>query len=914
MKLFRQLRAFIHRSQFRQEMDEELAFHVEAAERELIDAGMNREAARREARLRFGSRDSVQERVHTESASWFEGLLHDVRYSLRLLRKSPVFTAVIVLSLALGIGANVAIFTVMNAVMLQSVPVRDPQRLVVLNSAVKGGFFPEKYMHDYEGSNFTDEASGLTIGASMPTGVYDTVRTQSKSFDRTFAFVANDEKVNVGLGKRAESGTLQAVSGGYFGGLGVVPALGRMIAESDDDPSASPVVVVAYAFFRNQLGGDPSIVGRTITINDTPAQVIGIAPTDFFGLDPMIAPDFWVPLSLYRAQWERGNNGEEKIDNPFVWWLTVVGRLKPEVSQQQAQAESSVLFGRAIGAPANPTDPTIPSLRITAGSRGLGSLRRSSSSSLWLLIGIAGIVLLVACANVAALMLARATARSRELATRLSLGASRVRLVRQLMTESILLALAGGMIGVAASHFITAMLVRLLNNHSDPIGLVVHVSPKVLLFALAVSVASSVVFGLAPALRATKVEISSALRQGGTQRSGDNRFRSGKALVAGQIALCVLLVVAAGLMLRTLYKLQRVHLGFTAENLSAFTVRPGLNGYGKDKVMHYYEELLRRVTELPGVSSATYSQFGPIGEGWSTSTVYVPGFNTPEKRSEYSRHVVGDRYFETLGIPILLGRALDEQDSASSPCVLVVNETLMRRYFGGQSPIGREVGLGTKQSARQCEVIGVAADVRYARIRDEVPPTIYFPDRQNTFVPDQVSFLVRSSGDRRELARAVEAVARQLDPTVPVVAFREEEAVIARHLSLDRAFARLSSAFGLFGLLLACIGLYGTVSYTVARRSGEIGVRLAMGASRSDILGMVLRDTGRVVLVGLAAGFPVTWICSRLLESRLYGLSPHDSVTLAATFFVLLLVTLVAGAIPARRASKVEPMTALRHE
>jgi predicted permease len=913
MTWLNQLRALLHRSQFHREMDEEIAFHLEAAERELSASGLTADEARRQARLRFGSPESVQERVHAESAPRLESVLHDVRFALRLLKKSPVFTAVVVLSLALGIGANVAVFTVMNAVMLQSLPVENPESLVVLHSAVKKDFFPEKYMQDYEGDTYEDASTGLSLGSSVPTVAFDGIRKNATSFDSTFAFVANDQKVNVGLGNRAASGTLQGVSGGYFGGLGVVPALGRMIAESDDEPAAPPVVVISYQFFRSQLGGDASVLGRTITINDTPAQVIGVAPPDFFGLDPVIAPDFWAPLSLYRTQWER-SSGDEKIDSPFVWWLTVVGRLKPGISQQQAQAEASVLFARAINAPSNPTDPTIPSLRITAASRGLGSLRRSSSSSLWLLIGIAAIVLLIACANVAALMLARATSRRHELATRLSLGASRGRLIRQLMSESLVLALAGGTIGVAASNSITAMLVRLLNNRSDPVGLGVHVSIKVLMFAFTVSVASSLVFGLAPALRATKIQISSALKQGRTQQTGDNRFRSGKALVAAQIALCVLLVVAAGLMLRTLNKLQRVNLGFAAGNLSAFTVRPGLNGYAKEKVLRYYEELLRRVTVLPGVGSATYSQYGPIGEGWSSSMVYIPGFNTPEKRSEYFRHIVGDRYFDALGIPIVLGRALSGQDTASSPCVVVINETMMRKYFGGRNPIGREMVLGTKQSAHQCQVIGVAADVRYARIRDDVPPTIYFPISQVVFVLDQVSFLVRANGDPRQLQGAVESVALQLDPMVPVVAFRQEEAVIARHLSLDIAFARLSSAFAGFGLLLACIGLYGTVSYTVARRTGEIGVRLALGANRADILGMVLRDTVRVVLVGLAVGFPLTWMCSRLLGARLYGLSPHDSVTLAAAGAALLLVTLLAGAIPARRASAIDPTAALRHE
>ena len=418
MTWLNRFRALLHRTQFRREMDEELAFHLEAAERELSASGLTEEEARRQARLRFGSTESVQERVHAESAPRLESVLHDVRFALRLLRKSPVFTMVVVLSLALGIGGNAAIFAVMDAVMLQSLPVRDPNTLVVLNSALKPSFFPEKYMQDFEGSTYIDESSGLEIGSSMPTLVFDAMKTESASFDNTFAFAANEASVNAGLGNRAESGTLQGVSGGFFSGLGVVPALGRMLDDSDDRPAAPPVVVVGYKFFMNQLGGDRSVIGTTITVNDTPTQVVGVAPPDFFGIDPAVAPDFWIPLSLYRAQWNRSNGGDEQLDDRFVWWLTVVGRLKPGVSPQQAQAEAAVIFSRAINAPANSSDPTIPSLRLQTASRGLGSLRRSSSASLWLLIGIAAIVLLIACANVAALLLARATSRHRELATR----------------------------------------------------------------------------------------------------------------------------------------------------------------------------------------------------------------------------------------------------------------------------------------------------------------------------------------------------------------------------------------------------------------------------------------------------------------------------------------------------------------
>lgn len=914
MKWLRQVNALLHRRQFREEMDEELGFHIDKVERDLIDAGMNPDEALRQARLRFGSRDSVQERVHVESAPELEGVLHDIRFSLRLLRKSPVFTAVVLLSLALGIGANVAIFTVMNAVMLQSLPVRDPQSLVVLNSVVKRGFFPEKYMHDYEGGTYLDEKSGMEVGSSAPTVVFDTVRTHKASFDNMLAFVANDQKVNIGLENRAESGMLQGVSGGYFGGLGVTPILGRMIGESDDDPAAPPVVVVGYKFFRNQLGGDPSAVGRTITVNDTPAQIVGIAPPDFFGLDPTVAPDFWGPLSLYRAQWNRSNGSEEKLDDRFTWWLTVIGRLKPGVSVTQARGEIAVLFSQAIHAPADAADVTIPSLRLETVARGLGSVRRQYSSSLWLLVGISVLVLLIACANVAALLLSRATSRSRELATRLSLGASRSRLVRQLLTESLLLGLAGGIAGVVLSHWITTLLLQLLENQRHPMALSVKTNTTVLLFAFVVSILCSVLVGVLPALRATDLSIGATLKLGQTIHSSRSSFRAGKLLVATQIALCFFLVVAAGLMVRTLDNLQRERLGFQAEGLHSFTVRPGLNGYSKQRVLGYYDDLLERMRAIHGVTGATYAQAGPIGEGISTSTVYIPGFNNPEKRWEYQRQIVGDGYFDTLGIPLLMGRALGAQDTASSHKVVVINEMMMRKYFGGQNPLGRQIVSGSRVAPNICEIVGVAADVRYANIGDEILPTMYFPFHQALFVSEYATFLLRGDSEPATLDRAVTAAALQLNPDVPVVNFRREQAILNKNLSLERALARLSSAFALIGLLLACIGLYGTIAYVVGQRTSEIGVRLALGSGRAKILTMVLSDTLAVVLAGLAVGIPVTWVASRVLTSRLYGVKSHDAFTLLLTLAVIVCVSLLAGGIPARRASRIDPMTALRHE
>jgi len=905
--------ALLHRKRFHREMEEEVAFHIEAAERELLGSGMSPEEAHRQARVRFGSREATHERVHAVSALPMESCVHDLRFGLRMMRKNPVFSIVVVLSLALGIGANVAIFTVMKTVMLDGLPVREPERLVMLQSGVKDGVFPEKFMHDYEGSTWLEDKSGLRFGESMPKAVYEAVRQQSSTFESTFAFASNEENVNVGLGKRAESGKLQGVSGTYFDGVGIVPYQGRLIEASDDDRAAPAVAVVGYKFFVNQLHGDPAAIGSMATINDTPAQLVGVAPPDFFGLDPTVAPDFWIPLSVYAAQWER-NEGpiDEALDNHFVWWLTVVGRLKEGVTAQQAQAETSVLFSHTVQAPQDGKDASIPLLRLADASRGLAYLRHRYSTSLWLLAGIAIVVLLIACANVATLTLARGTARRGELATRIGLGATRSRVIQQLTIECVLLALAGGGLGILMSHGMTAVLVQLLNNRANSLGIAVGVSPQVLLFALAVSLICSLLCGLVPAFGITRSALSATVKQ--TSSAVRGTFKAGRALVAIQVALCVTLVMAAGLMLRTLNKLQSIRLGFRPENVVAFTVRPGLNGYTNEKLLSYYDNLLAKVSVLAGVRSASFAQFGPVGEGSSSSRLYIPGFNTPEKRSDYSRHIVGNRYFETLGIPIVMGRALGEQDTRTSKHAIVVNETVVKKYFGGQNPVGREVVLGSHQDPRICEVVGVARDVRYDAIRDEVPPTLYIPISQISFPLEEVSFLVSTLGERAALPNMIRAAAVEIDPGVPIVNFRSEKTVIDRHLSTDRTFAKLSGGFAAVGLLLACIGLYGTVAYGVARRTGEIGVRLAVGAERLDIVRMVVGETLVVAVVGVAIGLPGAWFFGEALRSQLYGLGPHDLVTLVIAVGTLLLVCFCAGVIPARSAAAIDPVAALRNE
>jgi predicted permease len=891
MQWLRKLNLLLGRSEFHREMEEELAFHFETMVKQLEDQGLQPDEARRQARLRFGSVDSVEERTHSSASFAWESVVHDLRYAFRVLRKNRILTAVVVLSLALGIGANVSIFTVMNAVMLQLLPVSEPERLVVITSAVQPGFFPENYIHDYEGSSYVDEKSGLNVGSSVSTQTYEFIKKENTVFDQTFAFAANDQDVNVGLQGRAAPAKVQAVSGNFFEGLGVVPVLGRVMAAYDDDAPATSVAVVSYKFWADQLGADRTVVGKKITINDAPVEIVGVAPAEFFGVDPSVAPDFWLPLSFYRAQWMRQAGPDEDLDDHFVWWLTVVGRLKPQITRAEANAELSVLFSRSIGAQAGPSgDPKIPALRLQDAKTGLNQLRLSFSKSLWLLMAMVGVVLLIACANVAALLLARATARQKEVATRMSLGARRGRVMRQLLTESIVLSLGGGLVGVVLSHWITRFLVALLDRRRDSIGLNIHMDTRVLAFATVISVGGGLLFGLAPAMRATSAGILPMLKQTGALTSVAGRqFRFGKLLIATQVALCVLLLVTAGLLIRTLKSLQNVDLGFNKNSVATFVVRPGMNGYKDREVVSYYQELTRRLQSLPGVHSATYAQFGPIGEGMTSSETYVPGYNTPEKKADYNRHIVGEDYFTTLQIPVLLGRSLGPQDTSTAKHVVVINETAVKKIFHGDSPIGRVMIMGSRKEPNPCEVVGVVRDVRYAHVRDDVPPTVYFPIEQMKVTPGQASFLVRGESDPKLLFREISATALALNPNVPVVKLKTEDTMVSQNLYMEHTFALLSSGFAAVGLLLACVGLYGTIAYTVVQRTKEIGVRIALGAARETIVGMVLGEALVVVAAGLAMGVPAAWLATALLKTQLYGLSPHDPGTITSATVAILL-------------------------
>ncbi len=908
------VRSLLRRGRVEDELDDELRDHLEREAQALVAGGMDPEEARWAARRALGSVEAQKESCReARGVRLVEETAADVRYALRGLARNPSLAAVVVVSLALGIGANTAIYSVLDAVLLARLPVRDPDRLVLLGWSAAD--WPSAYLDDLEGSSRPGEGAGM-VSESFSSFAFHELARRTTALSHVAAFAANDQHVNVGLAGRARDAVVQAVSGGYFGTLGVAAARGRLLVPADDSAGAATTAVASYAFWRGRMGGDPAAVGASIVVNGAPVSIVGIAPPGFFGVERGASPDLWVPLSFYEAQWEK-QSPDTLPGNPRMWWLSVVGRLRPGATVDEAQAELAVAFRQTLtAAPGSATASPVPRLHAAPAGRGLDTLRRRFSTSLWLLMAMVALLLAIACANVAGLLLARAAARRQEIATRVSLGAPRARLVRQLLVESTVLSVLGGAAGLLVARWAAAVLVGFFAESRDQVRVDVSLDARVLLFTAVVSVACGLVFGLAPALRLTR---SRALAPGaGDRRTHARPHRSGRVLVAMQVGLSLVLLVGAGLMLGTLRRLQSVDVGFPRERLVVFDVKPGLNGYDGQRLAGYYEELARRMAAIPGVRSVAFSLLGPIGSGSSTSRLEILGSGAPGRQVDFHRHLVSAGYFDTLGVPVLAGRAISAGDTATAPRVAVVNREFARRYLGGADPLGRVLRRGTAEKPFDAEVVGVVGDVRYNQVRETPPPTVYFSYLQASPRPDYVPFfmnyLVRTEGDPRPVELALHRAALSLDKDVPLVNVRTEETVIDQVLFLERAFAWLTAAFGVVALALAGVGLYGTISYTVAQRTPEIGVRVALGATRGRILAWVLRQTAQVVLAGVAFGLPLAWAAARLLKSRLYELSPGDPWTLAAAVAAVLAASAVALWLPARRATRVDPVVALRYE
>ncbi|HSE97807.1 MAG TPA: ABC transporter permease, partial [Blastocatellia bacterium] len=845
-----------------------MRLHFEMRVQENIDAGMSPPEARYAAHRQFGNMTLLRE-VSREMWGFrsIETLAQDGRYGLRQMRKQPVFTIVAVLSLALGIGANTAIFSLIDAVLLKTLPVKDPEQLLLL-SWRSGPNFPAEMLSGH--MSITEQEASST---SFSYATFDQFRRENQVFSDVIAF-AELERLNVGIDGQAELGNGQVVSGNYYEALGVRPVIGRALTDYDDRVAdAEPAAVISYGYWQRRFGRDPHVLGRAIYLNGSAFTIVGVAPPGFSGtLEVGVSPDITVPV----AKQSLVMPGEPYINKPGVWWLQVIGRLKEGATEEQARASLDVILQQSVAAykPTSDQKRDIPRLETTSGSRGLSEARKSFSDPLFILSCVVGLVLLIACANVSNLLLARAAARRKEIAMRLAIGASRIRLVRQLLTESLLLALTGGALGLLLAFWTKDLLVAALPNTRPGLRIDAAIDLRVLGFTVGVSLLTGLLFGLVPAFRATRVDLTPILKDNAAGSiKGGSRSLLGKTLVIAQVAMSLVLLVGAGLFVRTLRNLENVDLGFNKENILLFRIDPTLNGYKGLAIADLYGRIAERVEQLPGVRSVSVSNYALISGSASIARITVPGFTPPPGHKPYVYlHPVGASFFETMEIPLLLGRGFGPQDRQGSPAVAIINETFARTYFPDENPIGKKFSFpGSKLP--DLEVIGMVKDAKVSRVRDEIPPTYYTPYLQNAQNLRSMTFEVKTSGEPADLVPLVRQIVQEMDGNLPIFNVKTQSEQVKEAMLQERQFAMLSSFFGLLALLLACIGLYGILSYAVARRTNEIGIRMALGAQRPDVVWMVMRETLVLIVIGVAIGLGGAFLSTSLISSMLFGLT-----------------------------------------
>jgi predicted permease len=832
---------------------------------------------------------------------------NDVRFGLRLLQHNPGFAFVAVLTLALGIGFNTAIFTLIDAVMFKTLPVSHPDELVLFQWTTSGrlaGLFKNHF--EWAGC---PQADGAQSNCSFSYEVFRAMYEHSAGFSGLFAN-AGPYEMSVMVNGRAHLGDAALVSGDYFPTLGIQPTLGRTLRPEDDE-SGSPVAVVSYNEWRKRFGGNPAIVGQTITVGNLPVTIVGVAPPDFFGLQPGYGYDLWLPLHLLprlKLSWFGGFSLSESRS----WWLQVAGRQKPGMSAAEAIAQADAVFQRSFAASLGSSkNVEIPRLRTVSVARGLDSLRHQFSKPLGALMALVGLVLLIACANVAGLLLTRATGREREMSVRVALGARPAQLTRQLLVESLLLSALGGAAGWVLSLWGTDLLEAFVGGGDTFQILGVGPDWRVLGFTLAVTLVAGLLAGLAPAVRAGGTEVTPALKGGlfaGGRPHGRSRLSLGlgKGLVVAQVALALLVICAAGLFARTLVNLESVRLGFNERNLLLFKIAPELSAYTGDQSRDLYKKAQQKLAALPGVTSVSWSSFPLIGNWRFDTDVKLAG----REFSNIQLLWVGPRFFETMGIPVLSGRDVSLQDDHGSPIVTVVNQAFAREV-GESHPIGLQL-TGDFSDSKNSEIVGMVADAKYSSLRERPKPTLYLAELQGG-IPG-VTFEIRTATDPKALVPVVRQTLARLAPDVPLAEVKTQTDLIGESVSTQRDVARLAGLFAFLALGLACIGLYGLVAYSVARRTGEIGLRMALGAAREEVLKMVLGTGAKLAVAGIAIGVALSLALTRLIAGMLYGVGGSDPLTLALASLLLAAVTLLACYIPARRAMRIDPSTALRYE
>jgi predicted permease len=996
------------------DFSEEIKAHIQLESERLRGQGLSEDEALASARRIFGNVARAEESFYESRRwLWWDHLRQDIRYGLRMLAKSPGFAAVAILTLALGIGANTAIFSLIDAVMLRSLPVEDPSRLVLL----KWGARKPPNVHGYTSAG--DCPSNLRPGADNPSGcsfsepVFREI-AQANIFSGTAAF-ANTGRLDLTGNGSPSVINGQLVSGDFFRTLGLKAATGRLLDATDDKPAAAPVAVLNYGYWQSAFGGSRDVVGRTIELNNVPFTIIGVAEQRFSGITPGSDYDVWLPLSDAQRITDTMRWRDRQNDVSY-WWLVIVGRLKPGTQLAQAQAPLSGLFRNemlhgavplfhggdvpgtsspkpgvpaggngaraisaapqrapgtspapmprgAVGAPMSPsagnsavimtapsgggpagaprgsetangpktlsTAADNPEITLVPAQSGLTGSRTRYSNPLYVLMLAVGIILLIACANVAGLMLARAAARQKEMAVRLALGAGRARIVRQLFTESIMLSVLGGALGILFAYWGAHTIISFVSsNQPRPLGFATGVDLRVLAFTVAVSLLTGILFGIAPAFRGARVDLTPALKEGegsstSAARGNAKWFSIGNALVVAQVALAIVVLVGAGLLVRTLANLRSVDVGFDSHNILIFGIDPTLIGYKGPQADSLYRDLQGRLSETPGVQSASYSMMPLLSNGLMITGFHWPG--TPQdQESEADVLGIGPHFFETMHIPFLIGRGFTATDfklsvandgtgPTSAPTPVIINQAFVDKYLGKENPLGKQFGQAEASADRPAssgyEIVGVVRDAKYNDLRREIHAMMYMPQRFGG-----ATFELRTAADPQAILPSIREVVALVSTNLPLFDVKTESEQIDRLLFQERLVARLSGFFALLALVLACVGLYGLLSYEVSRGTREIGIRMALGAQRGSVLKLVLRQGMVLAIVGAVLGIGVALGVTRYLTSMLYDVHANDPLTMIAVPVLLVFVALTACYVPARRAMRVDPMVALRHE
>ncbi|MBV9183704.1 MAG: ABC transporter permease [Acidobacteria bacterium] len=905
------LRSLFRWSQADQELEDELRDHLERKTEEYVSHGMTQEEARRRARIDLGGIEQTREKCRdARKINWIQDFVRDLHFGLRMLRKSPGFTAVAILTLALGIGANTGMFTLLKVVMLQSIPVRNSNELVVLRwSANKqpqhSGF---SSFGDCPWRRWTNEFSG---GCVFTYPMFEEIREHSQVFSGVSAF-AGPAPLDLSGNGRASIVQAELISGDYFKTLGVSAAAGRTIEPRDEKPGADAVTVLSYAYWQGAFGGVPSAIGKSIKLNGVPFTIVGVAEQGFTRLTPGHSQDMWLPLTQKAALRIPWGGPPEKPSTSF--WLVVIGRRKPGVTEQQAGASASALFRNLVVDEKVFKPEDDPKVAAVPAQKALSGIRAELEQPLYILMAAVGIVLLISCANVAGLMLSRAAAREKEMAARLALGAGRPRVIRQLLTESVQLWFAGAALGVVFAYWGAPTLAAFVSaNRHSPFQIKAEPDARVLAFAVTVAALTGILFGLVPAFRGTRVNVAPVLKENagsmaGASFTGTRRFGFGSGLVVTQVGLSVILLAGAGVVVRSLANLKGIDPGFDTHNLFQFGINPTLTGYYKtDQVDRLYRELQSRLSGLPGVSSVSYSSDTLLDGGLWSEGLKIER-RTDKSNADTQMLAVGPDFLETMKIPLLRGRTLTKDDMASGRPVALVNREFVKQFLEKREPLGLRFG-GTDAKDPQYEIVGVVGDTKYARLRDAIAPTAYVPLKEK-----EAHFALRTSVSPQALLPAVRKVVSDLDNNVPIFDVRTQTERIDRLLFNERLLARLASLFGMLALILACLGIYGLLSYEVSRRTREIGIRSAFGAHSQDVLWLVGRQGLAVVILGAAVGVLAALWVTRTLGSLLYGVHPSDPMTFLWVCALLATVGLAACYIPARRAMRVDPMVALRYE